>query len=133
MSLADERPVKAPKLLSCQSLVETCASCGTWVERYPEFLQGDYFWQCDKCGNTSVRIRQGRPYGKKSREWANIVERFEEMFDSIPYWDWETVVTEPPMKTLDWKGLNEWYHSRGMWGAVTYPSEDEADSDNPKM
>lgn len=124
----NERPVKAPKLLKANSLVETCASCGTWVERYPEFMGESEFWQCDKCGNTSVKVRQGRPYSKKSRNWGWINAQFIELFDSIAYWDWDTIVTDPPMKELDWKALDEWYQSRNMYGAVCYPhDEDESE------
>lgn len=108
-------PVKPPKLLKAESLVTVCASCGTWVERCPAFFgELDGYWQCDKCGNTSVKIRDGRPYGAKSREWGRIVQEFEELCFDIPFWEWETITTEPPMKDLDWKAVETWYRSRGI-------------------
>jgi hypothetical protein len=116
-------PVKAPKLIKANALVETCASCGAWVERYPEFFgDDDRFWQCDKCGNTSIKIRQGRPYSNQSKQWAWIVEEFEKLWDGSPYWDWETVVTEPPMKDIDWKAIRDWYHSQNIYGYVVTPN-----------
>lgn len=126
-------PVPMPKLLKANSLVETCASCGTWVERYPVFLDGDYFWQCDKCGNTSTKVREGRPFAPKSRDWKIIVERFEELWTMIPQWDWDSIVTEPPMKSLDWNAIREWYESQNIYGAVVYFEVDETGniSENP--
>lgn len=126
MRIYDDFPFDTPKLLRADSFVETCASCGKWVERYPKFLEGDYFWQCYDCGCTSTKCREGRPFGKKSRDWETIVNNFNKMWTSIPYWDWETIVTDPPMKSLDWKAINEWYHSQGMYGAVTFPDEEES-------
>lgn len=112
----NECPVKPPKLISADSLVETCASCGAWVERYPAFLgDNDSFWQCDKCDNTSVKIRDGRKYGKKSREWSNIVQMFEKYYLDIYPEDWDTIVTEPAMKDLDWDAIRAWNESRGIY------------------
>lgn len=113
--LYDDCPMKAPKLLKVKSLVETCSSCGAWVERYPEFLAGDYFWECEKCGCTSVKIRQGRPYSKKSREWENITNQFNELFLDIPYWDWDSIETEPPMKSLDWVAVEQYFNSQNIY------------------
>jgi hypothetical protein len=115
-NLYDDCPVKAPKLIKAYSLVETCAYCGAWVERYPAFLgENDNPWHCEKCYNTSVNIRDGRPYAPKSARWSEVVKRFEELFLDIPYWDWETVVTEPPMKDLDWNAAEEYFNSKGIY------------------
>lgn len=109
-------PVKAPKLLKAKSTVETCASCGAWVERYPSFLgENDGYWQCDKCGSTAVKIRDGRPYSIKSRNWSQIVKWFNEGFTNIPEWDWNTIETEPPMKELDWNAIEGWYRSQNIY------------------
>lgn len=108
-------PVPAPKLLKANSTVEVCSSCGAWAGRYPTFMEGDSFWQCEKCYCTSVKLREGRPYGAKSREWARIVEQFNRLYLDIPYWDWDTIETEPPMKTLDWKTVEEWFRQRNIY------------------
>lgn len=68
---------------------------------------------------------EGRPFGKKSRNWEAISNQFNKLWTSIPYWEWDTIETNPPMKSLDWKAINEWYHSKGMYGAVTIPPDDE--------
>ena len=114
--MSDDCPVKAPRLLKAKSLVETCASCGAWVERYPSFLgEPDGYWQCEKCGCTSVRIRDGKPFGPKSRRWHDLVEMFEDLYLNIPEWDWDTVETDPPMKSLDWEAVEEWFRSQNIY------------------
>lgn len=112
----DNCPVQAPKLLKAKSTVETCASCGAWVDRYPSFYgESDGYWECDKCGCTSVKLRDGRPFSKKSRKWDEVVQVFEECYLDIPQWDWNTIVTEPPMITLDWGAVEEWYRSQNIY------------------
>lgn len=109
-------PIQPPKLLRADSLVETCASCGAWVDRYPEFLgESDGFWQCDKCDNTSIKIRQGRPYSRRSRQWQNIVTQFEELFTDIAPQDWDSVICEPPLASLDWNAIEAWYVSHNIY------------------
>lgn len=108
-------PVAAPKLLKADSLVETCASCGAWVNRYPAFFgESGCDWGCDKCGCTSVKIRDGRPYGPKSRQWEHVVAEFNELYLDIAHWDWDTIVTEPPMRELDWAAVEDWLRSRNI-------------------
>lgn len=114
--MSDECPVKPPKLLRAESTVETCSSCGAWVERYPSFLgESDGFWECEKCGCTSVNIRDGKPFAKKSRRWADIVEMFNDLYLDIPHWDWDTVVTDPPMRELDWSAIEAWFRSQNIY------------------
>ncbi len=111
-----ECPVQAPKLITAKSTVVTCGSCGAWAGRYPSFFgEDDGYWQCDKCGNTSIRERDGRPYSSKSRIWGNIAKSFADMWTDIPEWDWDTVETDPPMKELDWSAIEVWYRSRGIY------------------
>ncbi len=111
-----ECPVQAPKLITAKSTVVTCGSCGAWAGRYPSFFgEDDGYWQCDKCGNTSIRERDGRPYSSKSRIWGNIAKSFADMWTDIPEWDWDTVETDPPMKELDWSAIEAWYRSRGIY------------------
>lgn len=105
-------PIAAPKLLKANSTVETCASCGMWVERYPDFLDSEGFWQCEKCGCTSVKQRPGRPYGPKSKEWHWINERFNDLFIYFAPGDFDAVETDPPMQSLDWKAVKAWNRRR---------------------
>lgn len=109
-------PVKPPKLLKAESIVESCDSCGLWIHRYPSFLgEDDGFFDCDRCNCTSVRLRDGRPYGPKSKQWDQIVKWFEECFTDIDSSDWDTVETDPPMKSLDWDAIEEWYRSHNIY------------------
>lgn len=111
-------PVEMPKLLRAPSIVETCASCGAWVQRYPAFLgEAQEFWQCEKCGNTSTRRRQGRPFGPKSKMWPRVLEEWENRWDSIPPWDrnGSVVVCDPPLASLDWQAIEDWYASQNIY------------------
>ena len=115
-------PVPAPKLLKAQSTVETCASCGAWVERYPSFLgESDNSWQCEKCGCSSVKVREGRPYGPKSSQWVEVVKMFEDAYLDIPHWDWDTIQTEPPMQSLDWEAIERWFRSQNIYRVFISP------------
>jgi ribosomal protein S27AE len=114
--LEGECPVKTPKLLSAESTVETCASCGKWVQRYPSFMgDDDGYWQCEKCGCTSIRSRAGRPYGPKSRRWEWVVEQFNELFLDIAPWDRDTVQSTPPLKELDWESVETWFNANNIY------------------
>lgn len=116
--MSESCPVAAPKLLKAESTVETCAGCGAWVERYPAFMgEADGFWQCEKCGSTAVNIRKGRIYGPESKAWAWISQQFEELYLDIPHWDWDTIVTEPPMQVLDWAAIEAWFRSKHIYRA----------------
>lgn len=114
--LYDDCPVKPPKLLRADSVVETCASCGAWVERYPEFMgESDGFWECDRCNCSSVKIRQGRPYGPKSKEWAWVQEQFNMLYLDIAPPDRSTVLCDPPLESLDWNAVEEWFRSHNIY------------------
>jgi ribosomal protein S27AE len=118
----DNCPIKPPKLVKAQSRVESCNGCGRWIERYPSFMgDRDDYWQCEKCGCTSVKIRDGRPYGPKSHHWDNVVKRFEEMYLDIPHWDWDTVETVPSMKELDWEVIEKWFRSYNIYRTFWQP------------
>lgn len=91
-----------PKLLKCESYVETCASCHSWVERYPQWLgEMDKSWQCEKCGCSSVDIRVGRPYGPKSREWDWIEKLFYELWPTMEPNDYIGLHTYPQVTNFD--------------------------------
>ena len=111
----DECPVSAPKLISAKSTKVICARCGAWSYRCPSFMGTDEMWDCDKCGNTSCYEREGRPYSVKSRNWGWIEQQFNELYLDIPYWDWDTVATDPPMKDLDWKAVEAWFRSQNIY------------------
>ena len=108
-------PVPTPKLLKVKSTVFTCARCGAWSHRIPTFMDGLDFWECEKCGNTSVHQCEGRPYSNKSREWQRITEWFNDDWTNIAHWDWDTVETEPPLKDVDWKAIEAWYRSMNIY------------------
>lgn len=120
--MSNKCPVPAPKLLKADSTVETCASCGAWIERYPTFLgESDSFWQCEKCGCTSVKLRDGRPYGPKSGKWAQVVSMFEDAYLDIPYWDWDKVEAEPPLQSLNWEAIEQWFESQNIYRIFINP------------
>ncbi len=119
----DECPVQMPKLISAKSTVVTCASCGAWSYRTPTFMGTDEMWDCDKCGNTSCYEREGRPYSNRSRQWDRILEWFRDTWTDIPHWDWDTVVTEPPMKDLDWQAIEAWYRSHNIYRVFLSPPQ----------
>ena len=109
-------PVKTPKLLSAESTVETCASCGKWIQRYPSFMgDDDGYFQCEKCGNTSTRSRAGRPYGPKSKHWEWVLRQFNELFLDINPFDRDTVQSEPPLSELDWDAVEKWFISNNIY------------------
>ena len=55
--------------------VYRCSRCRTWYGRTPTFLgdldKGDY---CERCGCTSFSVSNGRPIGKKSKDWDWVLE-----------------------------------------------------------
>lgn len=112
----DGCPVQAPKLISAKSTVVRCACCGAWAYRYPTFMGDDDYFECEKCaGCTSVQMSEGRPYGKKSKEWEWIERMFNELFTDISPYERDTVVTEPPLESLDWEAVEAWYRSKNIY------------------
>jgi len=90
----------APKLIRVESMVETCAQCGMWLLRSPEYsngLGGDKGHQCERCGCTSVQIRRGRPYGPKSALWARITEDFNEIWPYMHIFEFVGITSDPPL------------------------------------
>jgi len=116
----DEKPcpIATPTLLKAPSIVESCASCGKWVHRYPAFL-GEILevWQCEKCGNTSTKCRPGRPYGPQSKQWPTILSEWADCWTNIAPWDRNesVVVCDPPLASIDWWAIEEWYASRQIY------------------
>ena len=77
--------INIPKLLLARSVVVTCASCKAWYMRYPAFMgddldKGD---QCLRCGVTSFTMREGRPYGPKSKDWDWILSMWAELYSVL--------------------------------------------------
>jgi len=93
---------RPPTLLLAESYVYTCASCGTWAFRVPKFLDDDGYWQCDKCGSSTLKMREGRPYGPKSRHWEWIENQFDQIVNSLPGEFLEGVKTDPPLEANTW-------------------------------
>jgi hypothetical protein len=121
-----ELPIKAPKLISCKSIVMTCASCKRWYARFPEFMDNDSFDECWYCQNTSFDVREGRVYSRKSKDWAGIVKTFEELWYMIPDWD-ESIVCEPPLSQIDRRPLRDWFEAQNMYGCVWVRSDEDED------
>lgn len=93
----------APKLLKLTSMIIRCGGCKTWVLRQPWYLGDDIgFWQCDKCGSTSSIISEGRPYGPRSKKWAQLVEEFNELWEYCQPYDLDGIVSDPPVPVYDW-------------------------------
>lgn len=71
-----------PELKLVKTIVARCASCKKWICRAPQWTGDDLFdkgWQC-KCGCTSVKFYEGRPYGPRSKEWPELVQEFQELY-----------------------------------------------------
>lgn len=105
-----ECPVAAPKLLKAKSTVVLCSNCKAWITRYPTFLGYDDMDHCERCGCTSVIMREGRPYGPKSGLWDWIVAEFREVFSHLDTWEFESVICDPPIESLDWKAIDDWFN-----------------------
>ena len=61
-------------------MVVNCYSCGAWLGRLPPYYgsgdKGDY---CHKCGGTAVKTREGRPFGRRHRDWEWMLKECEEL------------------------------------------------------
>lgn len=70
------------KIVGIKSHVVTCYSCGAWLGRAPLwYSEGDKGDFCTKCGSTAVRVRDGRPFGKKSKDWEWLLKECLELFE----------------------------------------------------
>lgn len=105
MMLTDEQK---PKVLLIYSEMGICTLCGHWRGRFPLFygvFSGGKGDSCEHCGCTSVEIRPGRPFGPRSRYWANLVRFFNHYVLDLSYENWweyrDMVKTEPPLPTYE--------------------------------
>ena len=77
-------------LLAIKAQVVTCYSCGAWLGRRPVYYgsgdKGDY---CHKCGNTSVKVRDGRPFGPRSKDWVWLKEEVDGLLETFSEDGWE--------------------------------------------
>ncbi len=102
------------EVIRIHSIVYHCNGCGKWEGRYPLYMSDLGEWHCEKCGCTSVKIREGRPYGPRYRDWDKLVSWFWEY--ACPE-DYETVDFDPPVdvvKELEevWeRDIDEWQSS----------------------
>ena len=91
------------KIVWASSTVFKCASCQTWIIRFPDFM-GEPFdkgWECENCGCTSVTFQNGRPFGIKSKEMESFQAEWDESENSFIEWISEaelqdTIKTIPP-------------------------------------
>lgn len=117
-TLYEDLPVQTPRLLKVRSTVVRCASCGMWITRFPSFFGAfEGFFHCEKCGRTGIVEKEGRPYGPKSQQWDWIVDEFNHLFFGLETWDFESVVCDPPLESLDWKAIDDWFHSKNIFRA----------------
>lgn len=72
------------RVILIKAHVITCYRCGAWLGRTPLIYgdgdKGDFCW---KCGCTSVRVREGRPYGPRSRHWDWLSKEAEKLIDTF--------------------------------------------------
>jgi hypothetical protein len=117
------------ELLLAESTVCTCAYCGCWIGRFPDFM-GEPFdkgYECDVCGATSIKHRKGRPFGHKSKQWPEILEYwntyYDEIIDMIRAFDlYKIVITNPPLQKILKPGA--FRAARGVAGPVDQPAEE---------
>jgi hypothetical protein len=110
--------VPAPKLILAKSYVFRCGCCHRWLWRAPQ-MWGDEGDSCEVCGCTSCTIREGRPYGPKSKGWADLEREWEKDWplladDIIDYWP-DTVVTDPPLAELRETVKRDLYGDEANW------------------
>ena len=78
------------KIVAIKSMVVTCYTCGAWLGRAPVYYsEGDKGDFCHKCSGTAVRVRDGRPFGPKHKDWEWMLKECEELiahFQDDPYW-----------------------------------------------
>ena len=77
------------KIRAIRSQVWICAACHMWLGRMPVYAgEGDKGDCCERCGNTSMIIRDGRPFGPRSSQWEWLIEEvreFLELFEEGSY------------------------------------------------
>ena len=125
-------PFPTPQLIKAYARKEECARCHAWVERYPSFMgDRDDFWECDRCGCTSMYIKDARPYGPLSAKWPQILDWWDEMWRDLPPWDFDTVECDPPLSSIDWPKVAEWFLANGITHMfIGAPSMDMSQDEN---
>jgi len=107
-----------PRLIKTNSIVVRCG-CGRWIERVPEFAYSyDGGYQCPNlyCKNQSIYEEKGRGYSHKSKSWGSIESMFYDTWDSLHPDSFDSVVTDPPLKTADlsWQAVRESQKASGV-------------------
>ena len=82
-----------PKLRKVFSTRIRCSSCHAWYVRIPKWADLDKGDQCSKCGSTSFRHEDGRPFGPRSRYWKRLEHTFREFckYDCFACYDAEEI------------------------------------------
>lgn len=98
MMYRENEQMDKPELILVKSVVYTCTSCKKWVERMPAFASDlGKGYHCE-CGCTSVYVREGRPFGRKSRHWEWIKRIFDDCWEYV--YPPDSVVTQPPLQDI---------------------------------
>lgn len=58
-----------------KSYVVRCYHCNRWLGRFPQWYGDDGNFDCE-CDSTAVKIREGRPFGPRSKLWPLLMEEF---------------------------------------------------------
>ena len=72
-----------------KTLRAACYYCGkavTWSPAWDDPMGDGKGYQCPRCFATSVRIREGRPIGPRSKSWAAMLEELA-LATEVVEWD----------------------------------------------
>jgi hypothetical protein len=60
-----------------KTFVVRCYHCNRWAGRFPQWYGDDGNFDCE-CGSTAIKIREGRPFGSRSKLWPVLMKEFRE-------------------------------------------------------
>ena len=82
--------MRPTRIVAIKSQVITCAACKAWLGREPVYYsEGDKGDYCGRCGNTSVNVRDGRPFGPRHPDWEWLVAEAQGLLDTFADSDYE--------------------------------------------
>lgn len=127
MKKTNDFPVAMPVLKLAKAERFVCAHCKRPYPRYPAFLGDDGYWQCERCMCTSAYTKDARAFGPHSADWEWIAKAFADCWSCITPDLFDSVVTEPPMASLDWKAIRAWERKHGIYTMGLYVSVEEVE------